>query len=338
MRKLLLVVVLPVLVFPVILTAGVFDTMNYQGVLTDSEGTKITGLKTITFSIWDAQAEGGKFWEEMHTLYVADGVFSVMLGETEPLSDLSGIEQYWLQIQVSGDVAMQRIKLTAVPYAMNSRQLQGYEPGNTTLDIPISNGTICTNLNADKLDGFSAGNEAGQLPINNGTVNATLNADKVDGFDAADFALDGHTHAAATINDEPGVAGDGDTNSVTITTSFTTLASRTLTAPVAGYALVIGTAEFSLANDDDAAATLTVGVTKTAAAFLPDADPQWVLADEVADYGGKQIITVQRLFSVNSGSNDFYFQAFTGDANDDAAAKNRYLSIIFFPTGYGLVE
>ena len=35
---------------------------------------------------------------------------------------------------------------------------------------------------ADKLDGYDAGNSSGQIPISNGTLNTNLNADMVDGY------------------------------------------------------------------------------------------------------------------------------------------------------------
>jgi hypothetical protein len=278
------------------------------------------------------------YWEETHIVQVVEGVFSVVLGETTGLGTLSGAEEYWLQIEVLGDSPMQRIKFTSVPYAMTARQLDQYLPGNTTLDIPISNGVKCSNLNSDKLDGYDAGNAAGQIPLNNGTLNSTLNADRLDGLNADAFADTAHSHGSSELTNEPGAAGDGDTNSVQITTSYTTLAFRTLNAPSSGFALVLGTAEFSLENANGADASLTIGVTKTAGDFTEDADPVWLLPDQVADYGARQVITVQRLFGVSQGENDFYFQAFTGNGNDIASAKNRYLSIVFLPTNYGLVE
>lgn len=41
------------------------------------------------------------------------------------------------------------------------------------------------NQDADTVDGYHAGNASGNIPISNGTVNTNLNADKVDDFDAS---------------------------------------------------------------------------------------------------------------------------------------------------------
>lgn len=55
-------------------------------------------------------------------------------------------------------------------------------------------------VNAGMLNGISAGNESGKIPVSNGTVNTNLNADKLDGMDASAFASASHTHNIATTS------------------------------------------------------------------------------------------------------------------------------------------
>lgn len=55
-------------------------------------------------------------------------------------------------------------------------------------------------VNAGMLNGISAGNESGKIPVSNGTVNTNLNADKLDGLDASAFASASHTHNIATAS------------------------------------------------------------------------------------------------------------------------------------------
>ena len=59
--------------------------------------------------------------------------------------------------------------------AADSDKLDGYHASNSTGNIPISNGTVNTNLNADKLDGYDASNATASIPISNGTLNSILN-------------------------------------------------------------------------------------------------------------------------------------------------------------------
>jgi hypothetical protein len=55
-------------------------------------------------------------------------------------------------------------------------------------------------VNALKLQGLVPGNSSGQLPVSNGNVNANLNADQVDGRDASYFSPSTHVHSDATQN------------------------------------------------------------------------------------------------------------------------------------------
>ncbi|WP_196603292.1 hypothetical protein [Pectinatus haikarae] len=48
--------------------------------------------------------------------------------------------------------------------------------------------------------GLIPSNNTGQIPVSNGTVCVNLNADMVDGHHASEFAMVGHVHAAATVN------------------------------------------------------------------------------------------------------------------------------------------
>lgn len=55
-------------------------------------------------------------------------------------------------------------------------------------------------VNAGKLQGLSPSNASGQVPVSNGTVNTNLNADKLDGYDASHFSADGHVHNNASTS------------------------------------------------------------------------------------------------------------------------------------------
>lgn len=55
-------------------------------------------------------------------------------------------------------------------------------------------------VDALKLKGYSPGNASGNVPVSNGTLCTNLNADKLDGNEATAFATAGHTHPAATTS------------------------------------------------------------------------------------------------------------------------------------------
>lgn len=60
----------------------------------------------------------------------------------------------------------------------------GYTEGGSNV---LSNDISGNAANADKVDGYHAGNSSGQVAVNNGTICTSLNADLLDGQHAADF-------------------------------------------------------------------------------------------------------------------------------------------------------
>jgi hypothetical protein len=91
------------------------------------------------------------------------------------------------------DVANALVELIASGYititlnTTNKTITFAIDAGNNANQIPVSNGTRCTNLNADKVDGYDAGPSSGQIPISNGTICSNLNADRVDNYHVSDI-------------------------------------------------------------------------------------------------------------------------------------------------------
>src|SRR5690606_24352260 len=60
-------------------------------------------------------------------------------------------------------------------------------------------GTLQSGLNADQLDGYHAGNAAGQVPVSNGTVCDNLNAAMVGGEDASTLKTNARALSTAKL-------------------------------------------------------------------------------------------------------------------------------------------
>lgn len=89
--------------------------------------------------------------------------------------------------------------------------------------ITLDNDGAGSGLDADKLDGYQAGNATGQVPVSNGTVNTDLNADKLDGYHASSFvrtiqgvAPDGSGNVAVDLASRVSKTGDTMTGDLTI--------------------------------------------------------------------------------------------------------------------------
>lgn len=105
------------------------NTINYQGVLTDSTGTPLSGEVSIIFRLFDAESAGTELWNETQTVSVTGGTYSVQLGEVTPLGTLDFSAPYWLEIEVEGETLSPRQVLTSVPYAMRAQYADGVASG-----------------------------------------------------------------------------------------------------------------------------------------------------------------------------------------------------------------
>jgi len=258
------------------LQGGAPTVVSYQGQVTVG-GSPYTGTGYFKFAVVNA-AGNTTYWSNDGTsvgggqpakavpLAVSNGLFNVLLGDTS-LTNMTqalnaavfnGTDRY-LRVWFSSDgstftqLSPDR-RIASVPYALQAEEaknaatagnadlLDGYQAGNASGNVPLSNGTLNSNLNADLLDGqhasafagashnhdgsaitsgkidnarlntgagngldadlldgYHAGNASGNVPLSNGTLNTNLNADLLDGQHANAFAASGHNHSGADI-------------------------------------------------------------------------------------------------------------------------------------------
>jgi hypothetical protein len=112
--------------------AAVPQAINYQAVLLDGNGVPETTQVQITFTLYDAPAARVALWAE--TLLVtpnADGQFSQILGQTNPLSSqvMTG-QATWMGITVGGDAEMTpRTLMVSSPYSFMVETVNEAEAG-----------------------------------------------------------------------------------------------------------------------------------------------------------------------------------------------------------------
>lgn len=93
--------------------------MNFQGVLTDSNGARVNGQVQATFRVYPTETGGSPIFEETQTVDALDGLVSVLIGSVTPLdaTTFSG-EVRWLGIKVGSDPEMSpRLRIASVPFA-----------------------------------------------------------------------------------------------------------------------------------------------------------------------------------------------------------------------------
>ena len=104
-------------------SADVPHLFPVQGSLTDASGAPIDALTDITFSLYAEESGGAALWTDTFSdVDVETGFFSVYLGSNNPL-DFSALlinAEIWLGITVESDPEMNRIRLAAVPFAVEA--------------------------------------------------------------------------------------------------------------------------------------------------------------------------------------------------------------------------
>lgn len=127
-------------------------------------------------------------------------------------------------------------------------------------------------VNAGKLLGLAPSNSSGQVPVSNGTVCVNLNADKLDGYDASHFSADGHVHNNASTSTAGFMSADDKTKLDGVATgaqvnqnAFGNVAvgTSTLQADNKQDTLYIAAGNNISINADAANDKLTIGLTGT---------------------------------------------------------------------------
>lgn len=120
----------PIFIFHNHASAAINPQINFQGKLTNTDGTNVTnGTYSIVFSLYTVSSGGSNIWTETQgSVSVTDGIFRVALGSVTSLPgsvDFNSSSLY-LGIKVGADPEMTpRVQFTAAPYAFNSDKLGG---------------------------------------------------------------------------------------------------------------------------------------------------------------------------------------------------------------------
>lgn len=113
--------VAPVLTLPALAAAQVPGQMWVQGSLIDLVGQAIDGSYGMDFRLFTAAVDGVEVWHEPITAVpVVDGLFSVRIGQTVPLtpSIVSGGDGLWLEVSIGGELPLSRRLLGSVASAL----------------------------------------------------------------------------------------------------------------------------------------------------------------------------------------------------------------------------
>ena len=101
--------------------ASVTDSINYQGRLTDSSGSPLSGTYTMTFGLYDVSTGGTTRATDTHVVAFADGLFNTGIDFDRSYFDGRAL---WLGVTVGKDDEMTpRQELRPVPCALSALSL-----------------------------------------------------------------------------------------------------------------------------------------------------------------------------------------------------------------------
>ncbi len=164
-RLIVISAVLAVLMLGQQVPAEVPQMINYQGILTDSEGQLLSGAYYMTFTIYDAPAPPEVvLWQESQTVEVSDGLFRALLGSVTPLADtVFNDTARYLGIRI-GTVPTEpeispRTRLASAPYAYRIQTIDDATGGDIYGDVALHSDLI-----------VGDGEEAGYIYLTNASI------------------------------------------------------------------------------------------------------------------------------------------------------------------------
>lgn len=163
---------------------AVASGISYQGRLTSSGGTPLTGTYTMRFVVYNASVAGSALWDSGNmSISVQNGLFNVKLGVDQ--ADFNG-QALWLSILVDGQTLSPRQEILPAPYALSLRPgaeivgedlgavdalISGVAPATGTAFFADANGGVGvagTSVNSYGVRGISTQSWGGYFSSSNG--------------------------------------------------------------------------------------------------------------------------------------------------------------------------
>ncbi len=174
--------------------------INYQGYLTESEGTPVDGTVQMTFTIYDAGTGGNGLWSETQAVTVSRGVYNVNLGEMNPIN-LDFDKQYYLGIQAGSDDEMTpRLALTSVGYAF--RAMTSETDSDTLGELSCNSGQVAKSNGNTWICAADENTQLSEGEIETYVTNGPLDLNPNTTLGGASISTGAHTTSFTKLTDQ----------------------------------------------------------------------------------------------------------------------------------------
>jgi hypothetical protein len=103
--------------------AAIPRLINYQGKISDKNGTSLNGSYGIQLRIYDAESGGTLLWaENQASILIQNGIFNVQLGAVTPLA-LPFDKAYYLETQVGTETLSPRQAIASSGYSVSNENI-----------------------------------------------------------------------------------------------------------------------------------------------------------------------------------------------------------------------
>ncbi len=345
-------------------SAAVPHVFNYQGYVSDLDGTPLDGNFNLVFRIYDVSSGADPaLWTETHTLVnVFEGVFSVLLGSLVDLPPAVLEEDaLWVGVTVGTDMEIApRLQVTSTPWAYraaiaDSAVVSGGDGGGVGTVTQVGSGAGLTGGPITTSGTLSVANEGittdmlvknavtGEKVLNStltgiDILNDSLEADDIaSGGVASDEILDNSVRAA-DVFDEPGVAAVRNASAFSLNSTDVNVTTKQIFHPASGYVVAIGTANLQIYHNSGTESRVRMSISTTAATH--DSDSIVTHVRPPAAGGGLSVpsLSTTDVFPVSgSGIATFYL---VGDRLSGGVCDiyNANLILMYFPTAYGTIS
>lgn len=112
------------------------QSLSFQGTISST----LTATRNVTFKIYTSETDPSAIWTETKSVRFNRGIFTVLLGETTPLT-ISFDRPYWMGLTIAPSTTeiIPRVALCNSPYSFNSRAVLG---NTSTSNVFRSTGNV----------------------------------------------------------------------------------------------------------------------------------------------------------------------------------------------------